>query len=234
MGGGPDADHLLITLPFPEQALAAEIKVVREKFPDVKVSYVQCTGEEARKDEEIKRRLKGTSCFILEGSGPLKLRVRCGGWLQFLGAGSARQSFAGNPSDVRCWTAEDERSLARIGIMAHCCLGRTLQDDNDTVHRAEYAGVGRGCAEVSASVIMIYLFTARFGGLREGTDHMLFSQSQAYTLGLRGRRLLVEASYLQVSTRGPSRMTANNLIVRCFYPFSVYEYQHLRSTLHQR
>jgi hypothetical protein len=56
MGGGPDKDELLITLPLP--SVVFPLDDVKSRFPDINVTYVQVTGDEAKKEPK-KSELKG-------------------------------------------------------------------------------------------------------------------------------------------------------------------------------
>ena len=51
MGGGPDKEELLLTLPFPQQFFPLD--EIRTRFPDINVTYVQASNAEAK--EEAKR-----------------------------------------------------------------------------------------------------------------------------------------------------------------------------------
>ena len=63
MGGGPDKEHLLITNYAPEPTEL--VKLIRQKFPYVEVSYVQTQTLFGNGEGEDKERMKGES-FILE------------------------------------------------------------------------------------------------------------------------------------------------------------------------
>lgn len=57
MGGGPDKEELLLTLPFPQARFPLD--ELTSRYPDINVTYVEATNAAAKEDAkkaELKRR----------------------------------------------------------------------------------------------------------------------------------------------------------------------------------
>jgi hypothetical protein len=72
MGGGPDTDELLITLPLPPAAFPVE--QLKKLYPDINVTYVQLFSDKEAGEEPKKSELKGSyaskySVLEMSGSG---------------------------------------------------------------------------------------------------------------------------------------------------------------------
>ena len=56
MGGGPDKEELLITLPLPPAALP--INDLKARYPDININYVQLSSDKEAKEEPKHSELK--------------------------------------------------------------------------------------------------------------------------------------------------------------------------------
>lgn len=54
MGGGPDKEELLVTLPLP----AAALPDLKEKYPSININYVQLSSDKEANEEPKRSELK--------------------------------------------------------------------------------------------------------------------------------------------------------------------------------